>query len=683
MTGASLGAPIELNAAARKKPRQTGLDRYVLGFLFLALYVIASVVLYRIRVLDVMHGISQDLFSFDARAAYQKAAAASDTLAVSFMLSLLAGLWLLTDLAGRSLAPFFFSIAVLTVIASTLFLVAGTDFIRVYETAFSKSFVGGEHFTGVQSMLMSALAELSTFSQFVALFSVVTASSGVVLVLRIHSSTITVTSLRIAAALSVFACIVLAVCSLSGELRRTREGLVPKGTKLQTQAAELGINPISALVFGPERSTFIPEDIPQSSEATYNTDSLEKSGIDRPLVKVKRGGYNIILYFFESTSWAYYDLEVNEQPVLAAMHSLASRGLCLRNHYTNYPLSANTLYSVLSSRYSMYGKAMIFHEYYDVDVDTLPEVLSKHGYAVCFVHSGDLLYASRNKFLADRGIDTIILQKDIQKDERYRKNVGWGADERAMIAPAVSWAKEQTRPFFLMVAPVSPHHPYAVPDDFERLLDPEEQGLSDSERVWRKYLNSLHYADASLGLFVDAMEREGLMENTVLVVVTDHGEAFHQHRGNYNHPLFIYEENVHVPALFYGPGIVPEGLELDSITRHIDIMPSILDLLGVEDSGQRDGESIFSLSKEKMAVFHTSWTDEYMGLRDGRWKYIKRMKDGREELYDLETDPAERRDVSTELPGIVARYRSVVDDAAAYMIDQYRDIARKPGYTLP
>ncbi len=682
MSGASPAAPMESRTRAHNAAPRTFLERCALGFLLLAIFFIVSVAVYRIRALDVMRGISQDLLSLEAREAYRRVSIRSDILAVSFVLALLAGLWLLSDLAGRIFGRVFSAVAVLFCLAASLFLTAGADFMRVYETAFSKSFVGGEHFTGIQSMLMSAAAELSPVSRIVALSSLGIALAMLSIALWIHSPTVMTAARRAMAVLSIASCVALAACSVMGEVRITREGITPIGTRLETQAAELGVNPLSALVFGPERATFMPRDMQHTAEAFYNTDSLEKSGVDRPSINVKKGPYNIILYFFESTSWSYYHLDVGDRPVLAAMRGLASRGLLLRNHYTNYPLSANTLYSVLSSRYSMYGKAMIFHEYYDVDVDTLPEVLSRQGYAVCFVHSGDLLYASRNKFLADRGIDTIILQKDIQKDERYRKNVGWGADERAMIEPAVAWAKEQSRPFFLMLAPVSPHHPYAVPDDFERLLDPEEEGLRESERVWRNYLNSLHYADASLGLFVEAMEREDLMENTVLVVVTDHGEAFHQHRGNYNHPLFIYEENVRVPALFYGPGIVPEGLELDSVTRHIDIMPSILDLLGIEDKGRRDGESIFSPSKEKMAVFHTSWTDEYMGVRDGRWKYIKRMKDAREELYDLEADPGERRDVSMELPGITARYRVVADDAAAYMIDQYRDIARIPDYRL-
>jgi arylsulfatase A-like enzyme len=416
---------------------------------------------------------------------------------------------------------------------------------------------------------------------------------------------------------------------------------------------------------------------PAPALAHYSTDSLETPEADRPIPQAKKGSLNVILYFFESTSWLYYDLERNGEYVVPNMRRLASKGLLLKNHYSNYPLSANTLYTALSSRYSMYGKAMIFSEYHDVDVMTLPEVLFKQGYGTCFVHSGDLLYAARNKFLANRDIQAFMLEKDLKQDARYGKKVGWGADERAMIDPAVSWIEAQSGPYLLMMSPVSPHHPYAIPDGFEPLADADEPGIGEGERNFRNYLNSLHYADAAMGAFVDKLEARGLMDGTAFVMLTDHGEAFYQHPGNYNHPLFIYEENVHVPALFYAPSAIPAQAPLESVTRHVDIMPSILDLIGVKDSGLRDGESIFSRSREKMAVFHTSWTDELMGVRDGKWKYIKRVKDSREELYDLQSDPGEKANLASAHVDIVRRYGAVADGMVSYMLSQYEGIARK------
>jgi len=90
-----------------------------------------------------------------------------------------------------------------------------------------------------------------------------------------------------------------------------------------------------------------------------------------------------------------------------------------------------------------------------------------------------------------------------------------------------------------VLQPVNPHHPYEIPDDSFAVAG-SPRGLDGKAAAWVKYRNSLHYADAVLGMLVERMEREGLMDNTLFILVADHGEAFYQHRGNYGHPLFLY-----------------------------------------------------------------------------------------------------------------------------------------------
>jgi arylsulfatase A-like enzyme len=634
-------------------------------FLVLELFALLGLAFYRTRLFFLLRGISPELASGEKRGEYLAAALPSDLLGCSLVLAALAAAWLLAPLYRRvSVAV---SMALLVGYSSLMLFT--TDFFRVYQVAFGKNYVGGEHFTGIGSMLKSAASEISAPSRIGLACLLGLLFPACMLALGKGSRAREDELFALQRGLALFVPFALAASLLSAA--------VGGGDQARLQGEELGRNPVSALIVGPRRETFMPALAARATPARYNTDSLENPGANRFLPKVKRGKYNIILYFFESTSWRYYDLTINGERLLPAMHSLAENGLLLAEHYSNYPLSANTMYSVMSSRYSMYGKSMIFGEYYDVDVHTITEVLSEAGYANCLIHTGDLLYASRNKFLADRSIDRIILHDELMRGGEYKENVGWGADERLMIKPAIEWIKGRSTPYCLIMAPVNPHHPYAVPDDFKKIADPEEAGIGMGEKTWRNYLNSLHYADAAMGQLVDALEKEGLMKDSVFVMVTDHGEAFHQHRGNYNHPLFVYEENVRVPALFYSKSLFPAGLEMDSITRHIDIMPSILDLLGLKDGFPRDGESIFSRSKEKMAVVHTSWNDELMGVRDGKWKYIKRMKDSREELYDLESDPGEKESVAEGNTAIAERYRKVADDMVAYMLEQYAHVARK------
>jgi len=100
--------------------------------------------------------------------------------------------------------------------------------------------------------------------------------------------------------------------------------------------------------------------------------------------------------------------------------------------------------------------------------------------------------------------------------------------------------------FFVTYLPIAGHHPYATPG----------RGPYTGTAEIDQYRNALHYGDVSLGTLVEGLRARGLEKNTVWVIYGDHGEAFHQHPGNYGHTFFLYDENVHVPFLIAAPGLM-------------------------------------------------------------------------------------------------------------------------------
>jgi lipoteichoic acid synthase len=259
----------------------------------------------------------------------------------------------------------------------------------------------------------------------------------------------------------------------------------------------------------------------------------------------------------------------------------------------------------------------------------------------------------------------------------YNKQVGWGVDERAMIRPGIDFIKQNpSKPFLMVYLPVNPHHPYAIPDKNFQITGEIPGDADYRKRNWLNYLNSLHYADAALGMLVDELEREGLMENTLLFLFADHGEAFYQHTMNYNHPLYLFNENVHVPFLIYNKKIFASPSYFNGITRHIDILPTILDLLGIPPRPEQEGIPILSSRREQLALLHTSWKDDYMGVVDRNWKYICRTRDMMEELYDLDSDPDEKNNVAADHADIIERYRAFIIKARNYK-DRYYEIILK------
>ena len=119
-----------------------------------------------------------------------------------------------------------------------------------------------------------------------------------------------------------------------------------------------------------------------------------------------------------------------------------------------------------------------------------------------------------------------------------------------VISRALAWIDSLPpgERFFLTYLPIAGHHPYETP----------EPGPFPERAESDRYLNALHYADASLGALLRGLRDRGLDRNALFVVFGDHGQAFGRHQGNYGHTLFLYEENIRVPYLIAAPGLITQ-----------------------------------------------------------------------------------------------------------------------------
>ena len=95
-----------------------------------------------------------------------------------------------------------------------------------------------------------------------------------------------------------------------------------------------------------------------------------------------------------------------------------------------------------------------------------------------------------------------------------------------------------------------------------------------------RYLNSVAWTDQVVGNLADALQSAGLAENTLLVIMGDHGEAFQEH-GQSVHNFSVYNEEVRIPLMFVNPQVIPRRIDVTALARQIDIAPSILDLAGI------------------------------------------------------------------------------------------------------
>lgn len=158
-----------------------------------------------------------------------------------------------------------------------------------------------------------------------------------------------------------------------------------------------------------------------------------------------------------------------------------------------------------------------------------------------------------------------------------------------VIEPAVQWISQQgstrdKKKWFAWVHLFDPHQPYLPPSPFRQ------------EYRHDLYSGEVAYMDASLKVLFDFLEGHGLMEDTVIVVTGDHGEALGE-KGERTHSYFAYNNTIRIPLLLYIPGTVPgeKGTAIDENVCHADIFPTICDILGMDIPRHLQGESLLPL----------------------------------------------------------------------------------------
>jgi len=662
----------------------------------LSLYLLISIimqVLYRVRILTMIresHADFRSLGFMDYMSLFGRIDAVTTLLILAILLLIFMAAGPFRK-AGLRLASAF-------TLVQCVVLVLGMDFFRVYETTFQKSFWTDENNSALGEMFISILSETSLrFWVFLFILTVILIAFYRLFVRAYNERDLapvmntipapvharTVIMFPAAAALVLLALVLFT--GGHGRLKKMAERYPGMDVKKSTVALrEFAMSPLYNLALEKQAAETGPaagKTAGDTGRFTYrfNTDSIENSGRYDEIDLIPRGRrYNIILYFFESTAARYIDLDINGSAVTPVWRRLRENSLSAENHYANFPLSANALLSIMTSAYDHPSKDLIIQKHSGIGLTSLSQVLKDRGYRTCVIHPGDLRYAGQKRFLKYRKFDRIIDYNDMKDIPPYNYKVGWGLDERSMIEPSVAFMKEKREaPFFMMYIPVNPHHPYAIPGKEFSITGTIPVNADYKTKNWLNYVNSLHYADAALGTLVDRLEKEGLMENTLLFLFADHGEAFYEHAKNYNHPFFLYEDNVHVPFLVYNRKLIKKARQYRGISRHIDIMPSILDLLNIRGPAEQEGISFFSPHRQQMALLHTYWKDDYMAVRDGKWKYIRRMKEGFEELYDIENDPGEKINLAAGNADLVSTYRSHVLKAREHKLAYYNIMLKK------
>ncbi|MEM7587744.1 MAG: sulfatase-like hydrolase/transferase [Acidobacteriota bacterium] len=322
-----------------------------------------------------------------------------------------------------------------------------------------------------------------------------------------------------------------------------------------------------------------------------------------------------------------------ETPHLDAM---AERGVRFENSYSHVPLTLPSHASLFTGRYPFSHGVRNNGNYFLPQAErTLAELMQERGFHTRADVASFIVSA---KFGLGQGFDS------------YDDSLGSGDLIRGFSSEAPAdevgarfraWlAQRRDRPFFAWVHFYDPHQPYRPPAPYsERFADDP-------------YAGEIAFVDAEIGRICDDLERLGQLENTLIIVTSDHGEGFGEH-GAYGHGILAYEVDLRVPLIFSAgsrltPSVVPHRVRL------IDILPTLIDLYGLEEPPGIEGESFATLlgvgrGDPGDPGARDVYFESMLGRDENNWapltglivandKYIALPQP---ELYDLEEDPGE------------------------------------------
>jgi choline-sulfatase len=346
---------------------------------------------------------------------------------------------------------------------------------------------------------------------------------------------------------------------------------------------------------------------------------------------------------------------------------LAREGAWASHSTVHVPLTRPSHISIFSGRYpAEHGIRDNVAPSLAADVPVLAESFQRAGFSTAAFVSSVVL--TRQSGLA-RGFDTYSDKFEIGEDDaRFLNTIQKPGD--IATGEAIAWIKEHPK-FFAWVHLYDPHDPYEPPGRYA-------VAYAD-----RPYDGEVAWSDELVGRLIATLRDSGRLDDTLVVVTSDHGEGLGEH-GEDVHGYFVYESTLNVPLVVRGPG-VKVGTRIDALTRSVDLYPTLLELAGVHaETPANAGRSLApalrgdrvdeepSFAESLVPLVHYGWSD-LRTVRDGRWKYILAP---RPELYDLDRDPGETNNLAEQEPararalraGLEGRlrleHRSATSDAA-------------------
>ncbi len=354
--------------------------------------------------------------------------------------------------------------------------------------------------------------------------------------------------------------------------------------------------------------------------------------------KGELAGANVLIVTYDTTRADRIGCYGNDRARTPAVDRLAQEGILFSQALAPSPTTLPSHSSLMTGLYPFHHGARANNTFHlDGKHTTLAEVLSENGYATAGVISAFVL---DEQFGIDQGFKHYDDEVGESSDEDNHLEIAQRTADQTNEA-AEAWLREHAdQPFFLWVHYYDPHFPYEAPKPF-----------ADQHRI--PYDAEIAFADFHCGQLLALLDELQLTNDTLVVMAGDHGEGLGQHQ-EMTHSCLVYDSVMRVPLVMRCGNRLGGGVHIDRPVSLVDVMPTVLTLLGIEGPGGMDGVDLTQPPTGPRPLF----VEAFQGLADYGWAALLGVQVGSTkyihgpevELYDLDEDPFERDDLVAAQP---------------------------------
>lgn len=411
---------------------------------------------------------------------------------------------------------------------------------------------------------------------------------------------------------------------------------------------------------------------PRDRGFLLSLDPNENSNLILP--EISKTNLNVVFILLESVNSDRLSSYGYERNISPNIDFIIENGIKFENAYTTATHSDYAQPAYLSSNYILNNNIRnLFNE--QENQNAIWQIFKRRGYKTYYFSSQDDLWAGMNNYFNYSSLDYYWYSETDSLND-----YGWGVGKKdydhVTIERAIDSLNEiffkcdyyenlnnksnetlenssgfirncsmtPNEPFFLYLNFQATHEPFVFPPEYSQFL-PDESSVFDFEEEKliakvNRYDNALRYIDLQIGKLLGYLRETNQLNNTLIVLSSDHGHDLYSRHKSYGHGLSIYEDEIRVPLAFFIPGEEPKIIQEE--VSHIDVLPSVIGIMGFNLSEEIRGSPFES---NRRIFFYAQNHMNLIGMIDGDLKIILDMNRKLSEVYNIHQDPLEENNL--------------------------------------